>query len=108
MEDDRLVLSSSDKRSVRGLAQRELVSATEVNYNPPPLVLLRILIYEYYDSWSPEGTFLAVPNSVNNGVFVAGIMKRRDWAQATSLIGHDNVVDVTVRPFLFSVPKPFV
>jgi hypothetical protein len=47
-------------------------------------------------SWSPEGTFLAVPNSVNNGVFCAGILKRREWGASTSLIGHDNVIDVTV------------
>lgn len=47
-------------------------------------------------SWSPEGTFLAVPNSVNNGVFVAGILKRKQWDAATSLVGHDNVIDVIV------------
>ena len=57
--------------------------------------------FHSFSSWSPEGTFLAVPNSVNNGVFVAGILKRKDWAQATSLIGHENVVDVTVSLRIF-------
>lgn len=47
-------------------------------------------------SWSPEGTFLAVPNSVNNGVFVAGILKRKDWEEVTSLVGHESVIDVAV------------
>ncbi len=42
---------------------------------------------------------LAVPNSVNNGVFVAGILKRNVWdtTDFVSLIGHDGVIDVTVR-----------
>ena len=51
-------------------------------------------------SWSPDGALLGIPNSVNNGVFVAGIMSRRhlDDGQGitTSLIGHENVVDVVV------------
>ena len=40
-----------------------------------------------------------MPNSVNNGVFVAGILKRRVWdnVDVVSLIGHDGVIDVTVR-----------
>lgn len=50
-------------------------------------------------SWSPTGAELAVPNSVNNGVFVAGIVKRKIWddEEIVSLIGHDGVIDVTVR-----------
>ena len=51
-------------------------------------------------SWSPEGTFLALPNTVNNGVYVASILKRGNWtgttSVGTSLVGHDNVVDVTL------------
>lgn len=49
-------------------------------------------------SWSPDGSQLAVPNSVNNGVFVAGILQRNVWdtTDFASLIGHDGVIDVTV------------
>lgn len=50
-------------------------------------------------SWSPDGRKLAVPNSVNNGVFVAAMLNRGVWdgEEIVSLVGHDGVIDVTVR-----------
>jgi len=52
--------------------------------------------------WSPDGTYIVAPNSMNGPVFVAGVIKRRDfqtgegWDLASSLIGHPDIVQVAV------------
>ncbi|GMM29246.1 Hir1 protein [Martiniozyma asiatica (nom. inval.)] len=39
-------------------------------------------------SWSPDGSWLCIPNGVNNGIGVNVIIKRGQWDQFTSLVGH--------------------
>ncbi|GAA5946255.1 hypothetical protein JCM3765_000173 [Sporobolomyces pararoseus] len=59
-------------------------------------------------AWSPDGTFIVAPNSMNGPVFVAGVIKRSNvktgegWDLASSLIGHPDIVQVAAyNPLLF-------
>ncbi|KAL8291734.1 hypothetical protein RQP46_001992 [Phenoliferia psychrophenolica] len=53
-------------------------------------------------TWSPEGTHLVTPNSMNGPVFVAAVIDRQQWASNNSMVGHENIVEVAAfNPLLF-------
>lgn len=37
---------------------------------------------------------------MNGPVFVAAVIDRKTWTSGQSLVGHENIVEVTVRPIL--------
>jgi protein HIRA/HIR1 len=48
-------------------------------------------------SWSPDGSHLVTPNSMNGPVFVSSVLERFSFNSQVSLVGHDCVVEVVVR-----------
>ncbi|KAK4047227.1 HIR complex subunit [Microbotryomycetes sp. JL201] len=45
-------------------------------------------------SWSPEGTYIITPNSMNGPVFVAAVIERGTFESRNSMVGHEDVVEV--------------
>lgn len=53
-------------------------------------------------SWSPDGTHLTTPNSMNGPVFVSAVIDRYKWDSTFSLVGHQNIVEVvSFNPTVF-------
>ncbi|GAA6021890.1 hypothetical protein JCM11491_004782 [Sporobolomyces phaffii] len=59
-------------------------------------------------AWSPDGSYIVAPNSMNGPVFVAGVINRKNvktgqgWNSVSSLIGHPDIVQVAAyNPLLF-------
>ncbi|KAK4701977.1 protein HIRA/HIR1, partial [Phenoliferia sp. Uapishka_3] len=53
-------------------------------------------------TWSPEGTHVVTPNSMNGPVFVAAVIDRQAWASNNSMVGHENIVEVAAfNPLIF-------
>ncbi|KAM0751676.1 WD40 repeat-like protein [Meredithblackwellia eburnea MCA 4105] len=53
-------------------------------------------------TWSPEGTHIVTPNSMNGPVFVAAVIDRKTWTSNNSMVGHENIIEVAAfNPILF-------
>ncbi|KAM0791654.1 hypothetical protein ACM66B_006090 [Microbotryomycetes sp. NB124-2] len=53
-------------------------------------------------SWSPEGTHIITPNSMNGPVFVAAVIERGKFESHNSMVGHEDVVEVAAfSPVVF-------
>jgi hypothetical protein len=59
-------------------------------------------------SWSPDGAHITASNATNSAgmVFIATVIARHSWTSEISLVGHENTVEVAVRPLLL-VYRPF-
>ncbi|ORY52826.1 WD40-repeat-containing domain protein [Leucosporidium creatinivorum] len=53
-------------------------------------------------TWSPEGTHIVTPNSMNGPVFVAAVIDRATFKSNNSMVGHSNIVEVAAfNPLIF-------
>lgn len=52
--------------------------------------------------WSPEGAYVVTPNSMAGPVFVAAVIDRATWGSGTSMVGHENIIEVAVSLVVFA------